>query len=308
MSRDDKGYVYGKDNALDDCLNEIGTYRVLSQAEEHYLAGRIALGDKDARDKLIKHNLRLVVSVAKKFVGILELWDLIQEGNMGLIKATTRYEPERGTGGQRFSTYAVWWIRQFICRAIDEKARPIRIPSYMETNIRKIGRMRKEYLDKFGCEPSIEEMAEATNCGQDTIISALEVSSVMSIERAILSVDGSEDMLVAEVLADPINEIEDFIKADTEKQIVASALDCMAANERHVVIERYGLDGGHTRSLEEVSRTRKVTRERIRQIEESGLKKVRLSDLASVWGIDQVDRSGLSRAEKSAEKNLLMKS
>ena len=253
-------------------LKEIGKVPLLTAAEEISIAKRMADGDEEARKELIDANLRLVVSVAKKYVGKgLLFLDLIQEGNLGLIKAVEKFDYRKG---YKFSTYATWWIRQAITRAIADQARTIRIPVHMVETINKLIRCQRQLIQELGREPRPEEIAKEMD------ITVEKVREIQKIAQEPVS------------LETPIGEEEDSHLGDfipdedaPEPATVASftllreqlmeVLDTLTPREEMVIRLRFGLDDGKTRTLEEVGRVFKVTRERIRQIEAKALRKLR---------------------------------
>ena len=253
-------------------LKEIGNVPLLSGEEEVELAKRVEAGDEEAKKKLTEANLRLVVSIAKRYVGRGMLFlDLIQEGNLGLIKAVEKFDYRRG---YKFSTYATWWIRQAITRAIADTGRTIRVPVHMVETINKTLRMTRTLLQELGREPTPEEVAERLN------VPVSRVREVLKISRDPVSLDtpiGEEDD----------SHLGDFIEDDTAlspadsaafsmlREELSTALESLTDRERQVVRLRFGLEDGRARTLEEVGKEFNVTRERIRQIEAKALRKLR---------------------------------
>ena len=253
-------------------LKEIGNYPLLSMEEEVELAKKIAQGDQDASDRLTESNLRLVVSIAKKYVGRgLSFLDLIQEGNLGLIKAVDKFDY---TKGYKFSTYATWWIRQAITRSIADQSRTIRIPVHMSEVINKAYRVSRSLLQELGREPTEEEIAAEMNLPVE------KVRAIMKISADPISLDtpiGEEDD----------SHLGDFIKDDTImgpeeaatytmlQDQIKKLLTTLSEREQRVLVLRFGLLDGRTRTLEEVGKEFNVTRERIRQIEAKALRKLR---------------------------------
>ena len=253
-------------------LKEIGKVPLLSAEEEIELAKRMELGDEEAKKRLAEANLRLVVSIAKRFVGRGMLFlDLIQEGNLGLIKAVEKFDNRKG---YKFSTYATWWIRQAITRAIADQARTIRIPVHMVETINKLVRVSRQLVQELGRDPLPEELAKELNMPID------KVGEIMKIAQEPVS------------LETPIGEEEDshlgdFIQDDDApapsdaatftllKEQLVEVLSTLAPREEKVLRLRYGLDDGRARTLEEVGKEFNVTRERIRQIEAKALRKLR---------------------------------
>ncbi len=253
-------------------LKEIGNVPLLSGEEEIELAKRVEQGDEEAKKKLTEANLRLVVSIAKKYVGRgMPFLDLIQEGNMGLMKAVDKFDY---TKGYKFSTYATWWIRQAITRGIADTGRTIRVPVHMVETINKTLRMSRTLLQELGREPTPEEVAERLN------VPVSRVREVLKISRDPVSLDtpiGEEDD----------SHLGDFIEDDTAlspadsaafsmlREELSTALESLTERERQVIILRFGLEDGRARTLEEVGKEFNVTRERIRQIEAKALRKLR---------------------------------
>lgn len=253
-------------------MREIGQYPLLSADEEVELAKKIAQGDKEAKQKLIDSNLRLVVSIAKRYAGHgTSLLDLIQEGNLGLMKAADKFDY---TMGNKFSTYATWWIRQSITRALADQSRTIRVPVHMNENIGKYRRTVKELTQKLDRDPTREEVAEAMH------ISPEQVDKIWEYSQEAVSLDtpvGDEnDANLGDFVKD--DEAEDPERsAETEgmKEAINNALDTLTDREREVLELRFGLKDGRSRTLEEVGKQFGVTRERIRQIESKALRKLK---------------------------------
>ena len=253
-------------------LKEIGNVPLLTTEQEVELAKRVEAGDEEAKKQLTEANLRLVVSIAKKYVGRgMPFLDLIQEGNMGLMKAVDKFDY---TKGYKFSTYATWWIRQAITRGIADTGRTIRVPVHMVETINKTLRMTRTLLQELGREPTPEEVAERLN------VSVSRVREVLKISRDPVSLDtpiGEED---DSHLGDFIEDDSALSPADSAafsmlRAELATALECLTDRERQVVKLRFGLEDGRARTLEEVGKEFNVTRERIRQIEAKALRKLR---------------------------------
>ncbi|MCM1251522.1 MAG: RNA polymerase sigma factor RpoD [Clostridium sp.] len=253
-------------------LKEIGKVPLLSAEEEIELAKKMEMGDEEAKKRLAEANLRLVVSIAKRYVGRGMLFlDLIQEGNLGLIKAVEKFDYRKG---YKFSTYATWWIRQAITRAIADQARTIRIPVHMVETINKLIRVSRQLLQELGREPTPEEIAEEMNMPVERVREILKISQEpVSLETPIGEEEDSH-------LGDFIQDDNVPVPADAAaftllKEQLVEVLGTLTEREQKVLRLRFGLDDGRARTLEEVGREFNVTRERIRQIEAKALRKLR---------------------------------
>ena len=253
-------------------LKEIGKVPLLSAEEEIELAKRMELGDMEAKKRLAEANLRLVVSIAKRYVGRGMLFlDLIQEGNLGLIKAVEKFDYRKG---YKFSTYATWWIRQAITRAIADQARTIRIPVHMVETINKLIRVSRQLLQELGREPTPEEIAAEMNMPVERVREILKISQEpVSLETPIGEEEDSH-------LGDFIQDDNVPVPADAAaftllKEQLEEVLSTLTEREKKVLTLRFGLEDGRARTLEEVGREFNVTRERIRQIEAKALRKLR---------------------------------
>ena len=253
-------------------LKEIGRVNLLSAAEEIELASRIEEGDEEAKRRLTEANLRLVVSIAKRYVGRGMLFlDLIQEGNMGLIKAVEKFDYRKGF---KFSTYATWWIRQAITRAIADQARTIRIPVHMVETINKLIRVQRSLLQDLGREPTPEEIGEEMELTPEKVRDILKIAQEpVSLETPIGEEDDSHlgDFIEDQEAVSP----SDHAAYELLKEQLEDVLDTLTDREENVLRLRFGLDDGRTRTLEEVGKVFGVTRERIRQIEAKALRKLR---------------------------------
>jgi RNA polymerase primary sigma factor len=269
--------VYLDDDVADDSvrlyLREIGKIPLLSAEEELALAQRVVAGEEKAKHEMAEANMRLVVSIAKRYVGRgLDLLDLIQEGNTGLLRAVEKFDPDKGF---KFSTYATWWIRQAITRAIADQARTIRIPVHMVETINKLLRTQRRLTQELNREPSNEEIAKAMEIEVD------KVEHIMKIKQDISSLDASiRDDEEDSVLADFIED-EDTVSPEESatnqllKEQVKDMLGALTEREQKIIKLRFGLEDGKSHTLEEVGQEFSVTRERIRQIEAKALAKLR---------------------------------
>jgi RNA polymerase primary sigma factor len=252
-------------------LREIGKYPLLEAEEEVDLAKQFEKNSKRAKDKLIESNLRLVVSIAKKYIGRgLSLLDLIQEGNQGLIRAVEKYDWRRGF---KFSTYATWWIRQAITRAIADQARTIRIPVHMVETINKLYRTSQRLMQELGREPTHEEI------GAELELTADRVREIFKISQEVTSLDTKvgedEDSTLGDFVADDSPTPVDAASKQLLKDHLEEVLSTLTERESKVLTLRFGLDGTQPKTLEEVGRIFGVTRERIRQIEAKALRKLK---------------------------------
>ena len=253
-------------------LKEIGVVPLLSNEEEKELAIAVENGDLEAKQRLAEANLRLVVSIAKRYVGRgMQFLDLIQEGNMGLMKAVDKFDYSKGF---KFSTYATWWIRQAITRAIADQARTIRIPVHMVETINKLVREQRNLLQELGQDPTPEQIAERMEMTPDKVREILKIAQEpVSLETPIGEEDDSHlgDFIEDEVIENPV----DYTTRVVLREQLDEVLDTLTDREENVLRLRFGLDDGKMRTLEDVGKVFNVTRERIRQIEAKALRKLR---------------------------------
>ena len=253
-------------------LKEIGTVPLLSADEELRLAKRKADGDEDAKGRLIEANLRLVVSIAKRYTGRgMSFLDLVQEGNLGLIKGVEKFDY---TKGYKLSTYATWWIRQSVTRALADQARTIRVPVHMVETINKMSKMQRKLTLELGYEPSVTELADALDMSEDKVMEIMQIArEPASLETPIGEEDDSNlgDFVADNNVVTPEGNVESVML----REHIDALLGDLKERERQVIVLRFGLEDGHPRTLEEVGKEFNVTRERIRQIEAKALRKLR---------------------------------
>ena len=253
-------------------LKEIGTVPLLSAEEELRLAKRKAEGDESAKERLIEANLRLVVSIAKRYTGRgMSFLDLVQEGNLGLIKAVEKFDYQKG---YKLSTYATWWIRQSVTRALADQARTIRVPVHMVETINKMSKMQRKLTLELGYEPSVSELAEALEMSEDKVMEIMQIArEPASLETPIGEEDDSNlgDFVADSNAVTPEGNVESVML----REHIDALLGDLKERERQVIVLRFGLEDGHPRTLEEVGKEFNVTRERIRQIEAKALRKLR---------------------------------
>ena len=256
-------------------LREIGKIPLLSAEEEMDLARRIVEGDKKAKDKMAEANMRLVVSIAKRYSGRgLDFLDLIQEGNTGLLRAVEKFDPDKGF---KFSTYATWWIRQAITRAIAYQARTIRIPVHMVETINKLLRTQRRMTQELNREPTIEELSKELDMEPEKIEYVIKIKQDISSLDAGVGRDGEDDDSVLQdfIVDEDTVSPEDSASNQLLKEQVQEILSSLSDREQKIVRMRFGLDNGKNHTLEEVGQEFAVTRERIRQIEAKALAKLR---------------------------------
>ena len=253
-------------------LKEIGPVPLLSADEELRLAKRKAEGDESAKERLIEANLRLVVSIAKRYTGRgMSFLDLVQEGNLGLIKGVEKFDY---TKGYKLSTYATWWIRQSVTRALADQARTIRVPVHMVETINKMSKMQRKLTLELGYEPSVTELAEALEMSEDKVMEIMQIArEPASLETPIGEEDDSNlgDFVADSNAVTPEGNVESVML----REHIDALLGDLKERERQVIVLRFGLEDGHPRTLEEVGKEFNVTRERIRQIEAKALRKLR---------------------------------
>jgi RNA polymerase primary sigma factor len=259
-------------DALQLFLREASRHPLLTAAQEVELAKKIEAGDELAKARMIQSNLRLVVSIAKNYRNQgLPFLDLIQEGTLGLIRAVEKFDWRRGF---KFSTYATWWIRQAVARALADKARTIRMPVHIVERLQKMGRAERTLWTRLGREPTIEEIADEAN------ITVQQVIEVRAAARASTSLDApvgdQEDAVLGDFVAGDEPLPEETVELQLRSQALRRALQGLPDREREVVMLRYGLDGGDPRTLEEIGRHLGLTRERVRQIELESLRRLAL--------------------------------
>ena len=259
-------------DALQLFLREAGRHRLLTAAQEVALAKRIERGDADAKAQMIQSNLRLVVSIAKNYRNQgLPFLDLIQEGTLGLIRAVEKFDWRRGF---KFSTYATWWIRQAVARALADKGRTIRMPVHIVERMQKINRAERSLWTQLGREPTLEEIADEAS------ITPQQVLEVRAAARASTSLDApigdTDDAVFGDFVAGEEPLPEETVEVRLRRQALHSALDSLPEREREVVTLRYGIDGREPRTLEEIGRCLGLTRERVRQIELESLRRLAL--------------------------------
>lgn len=253
-------------------LKQISAIPLLSTEEEKALGIRIAEGDKKAADELVSHNLRLVVSIAKRYRGCgISLLDLIQEGNIGLMKAAEKFDVNKGC---RFNTHATWWIRQTINRSLADKSRTIRIPSNVNELVNKIKKISTPMIQKLNRFPTSQELSKELGIEVDKVEIALDMSQMIS--SLDVPIGDDEETSVGDLVADP--HLENPLKKMTEecnKEIIESVLSTLTSREADVLRRRFGLIDGEPQTLEEIGQSYGVTRERIRQIETKAMRKMR---------------------------------
>ena len=268
------------DNSIKMYMREMGKIDMLSADEEHHLATLVAQGDKNARNQLVEANLRLVCSLAKHYQGCgLTYQDLIQEGNIGLIKAAEKFDVKKGF---RFSTYATWWIKQAISRAIADQARTIRVPVHMAENINKVKKIERQLLAELQHEPTNAEIAKAMKMSEDQIA---EIKSYMTDTTSLDIQVGDDDdgTTIGSFIEDThfVNPADAYVKA-ANGEMVDMVLSTLSDREANIIRMRFGIGRDHALTLEEVGKEFSLTRERIRQIEAKALRKLRHPSRAGI--------------------------
>ena len=257
-------------------LREIGKIPLLSAEEELELAQKVVAGDKKAKDKMAEANMRLVVSIAKRYSGRgLDFLDLIQEGNTGLLRAVEKFDPDKGF---KFSTYATWWIRQAITRAIADQARTIRIPVHMVETINKLLRTQRRMTQELNREPSIEELAKELEMEPEKVEYVIKIKQdITSLDAGVgRDGDGEDESVLGDFIEDEDSATpEESATSQLLKEQVQSVLSTLSDREQKIIKMRFGLENGKSHTLEEVGQEFAVTRERIRQIEAKALAKLR---------------------------------
>lgn len=267
------------DNSIKIYMREMGQFSMLSADEEIKLANRIAEGDQSAKNELVEANLRLVVSLARHYQGCgLSYQDLIQEGNIGLIKAAEKFDVSKGF---RFSTYASWWIKQALSRAIADQSRTIRIPVHMTENINKFKKTERELLNQLNREPKIKEIADAMGISEKQ---AKEIQSYIVEPTSLdIQVGDDDDTTIGSFIEDThfINPESAYIK-ESNGDVINAVLDTLSDREANILRLRFGIGGKKAMTLEEVGKEYGLTRERIRQIEAKALRKLRHPSRANI--------------------------
>ena len=272
---------------------------LLTHRQEVDLSRRVHSGDGRARRKLVEKNLRLVVSVAKKYRGMgLPFEDLIQEGNIGLMKAVEKYDPDRGF---RFSTYATWWIRQAVQRAVADKGRTVRVPAHMGEKLHKLARVRGELASELGREPTDRELAERLGwTEEETRFAKAVLPDATSLDRPVGTEEGAAE--IGELVVDErASRVSEDLVAETETALLFGALARLPGRARHVLVRRHGLDGRRPATLRELAQELGVSRERARQLQREAERRLRISGTAPTLAVPRRDRR-VGREDRGQER------
>lgn len=261
------------ENAIQLYLQDINKFNTLSEEEEKSLFLSFANGNMDAKNKIIEANLKLVISIAKLYKNTVSfsLLDLIQEGNIGLSIAVDKYDPSRGV---RFSTCAAWYIKQAISRAVENKNKSIRVPSYVQETLNKIKKVERQLAIQYEREPTAEEVAQHLNLSEEDILKIQKYNSdICSLD---IPVGNDEEGSLGDLIIDENNlNPEQFLELEAKKEVINQALSSLTPREKEIIQYRYGLIDGRTYTLEQIGKKFNLTKERIRQIEDSALRKLR---------------------------------
>lgn len=266
---------YGKTNPVKAYFDEIGDRPLLTRQEEVQLAQRIEEGDKSAKQELAVANLRLVISIAKKYRNFgLSFLDLIQEGNLGLMKAVEKFDWRKG---YKFSTYATWWIRQAILRAITNRSRTIRVPAHMSELIRDVNKVEREYLQEHGEEPQPKEIAEELDISKEKVRRAKKTAQRTTSLDKPLSEEGDSSGALGDIMADDNlpNPEEESLQSLLKEELKKLLHEVLTDRERRILQLRYGLEDYHPRTLNEVGKVFGISRERVRQIQKQAINKLK---------------------------------
>ena len=261
------------DDSLKHFLNKINEIPLLTLEEEKELGRRIKNGDRDAINKMIEANLRLVVKLAKNYSGVgIPLIDLIQDGAMGLQFAAERYDVDLGF---KFSTYAAYWIKQQITKSITDNSRNIRIPSNVINEMAQLNKSKKEFIEEYGREPTFQELSEMTNMDSDKLLDVLEIQQgTISLDK-ILPEDDNDNTIMDLIPDNNVQDPVEYSRQEERKEAILDVLNSLDDREKDIIIKRFGLDNGVQKTLDQVGDMVGLTRERVRQIEINAIKKLR---------------------------------